>query len=244
MAFSGLAQLGTLQKDRKAMTDPIGQPWNGVYNGFSAAAPQANFKASPKSWPIPKAITVGVGIGGALALGLLVGVFAKPDLAATRADTAATAPMRAVTPASATMPVVVNAATPQAPLGVGSNGKLEVLSPDMARAAQRPLLPVTASPAPQAALQTAAGDPACAAAQGRAARLVCADPELAAADRALNQAYRRALRSGAASDELRADQRDWLAAREDAARRSPRTVADLYEQRIGELNQMAEDGPA
>ena len=226
------------------MTDPTGQPWGGVYNGFSAAAPQANPVARAKSWPIPKAMTVGIGVGGALALGLLVGLFAKPDLGASRTGAAATAPMRAVTPASATMPVVVNPATPEAPLAVKSNGKLEVLPPDMARAAQSPLLPVTASLAPQAAPQTAAGDPACAAVHGRAAQLVCADPELAAADRALNQAYRRALRSGAAPDELRADQRDWLAAREDAARRSPRTVADLYAQRIEELNQLAEDSPA
>lgn len=226
------------------MTDPTGQPWGGVYNGFSAAAPQTNTVERAKSWPIPKAMTVGIGVGGALALGLLVGVFAKPDLGASRTGAATTAPMRAGTPASATMPVVVNPATPEAPLLVKSNGKLEVLPPDMALAAQRPLLPVTASLAPQAAPQTAAGDPACASAHGRAAQLVCADPELAAVDRALNQAYRRALRSGASPDELRADQRDWLAAREDAARRSPRTLADLYAQRIEELNQLAEDGPA
>jgi uncharacterized protein YecT (DUF1311 family) len=88
----------------------------------------------------------------------------------------------------------------------------------------------------------AASDPACAG--GRAAEIVCSDPEFAAADRDLNRAYRRALRSGAvAPEDLRADQREWLSLREDAARRSPRALADVYDQRIDELNRIAEDGP-
>jgi uncharacterized protein YecT (DUF1311 family) len=93
-----------------------------------------------------------------------------------------------------------------------------------------------------AAPQIAAAD-GCQAVHGRAAQMVCADPELSAADRELNQAYRRALRSGVPPEQLRADQRDWLAIREDAARRSPRAVASIYEQRIDELNQIADDGP-
>jgi uncharacterized protein len=73
--------------------------------------------------------------------------------------------------------------------------------------------------------------------------MVCEDPDLAAADRELNQAYRRALRSGAPVDQLRDEQRDWLAIREDAARHSPRALANVYEQRIDDLNEIADDGP-
>jgi hypothetical protein len=42
---------------------------------------------------------------------------------------------------------------------------------------------------------------------------------------------------------VREEQRDWLTIREDAARRSPRAVANVYEQRIDELNRIAEDDP-
>ena len=91
--------------------------------------------------------------------------------------------------------------------------------------------------------QVASLDPACAGARSRAAQMVCSDPDLTAADRELNRAYRRAMRSGAPPDQLRQEQRDWLAIREDAARRSPRAVADIYEQRINELNDLADDGP-
>jgi uncharacterized protein len=119
-------------------------------------------------------------------------------------------------------------------------GKLEVLPPGAAQAAVREVaIAAPVAPAPQ----TAGADPACANAGGRAAQMVCADPGLADADRALNRAYRRALRSGVPTDQLRDEQRDWLAIREEAARRSPRAVARIYEQRIDELNQIAEDGP-
>jgi len=215
------------------MPDPTGQPLSGVYNGFSVTPPAQRSKALP----VPKAVTVGVGVGAALALGLLVGLFAKPDLGTS----APGAPMRPVAPA-ATMPVVVNAATQETPLAAKAAGKLEVLSPDMVRAANiatvRAPLPVSAAPQP-----AAAGDPACTGARSRAAQLLCADPELAAADREMTSAYRRALRAGAPPDQLQADQREWSAAREDMARRSPRAVADLYQQRIDELNQLAEEGP-
>jgi uncharacterized protein YecT (DUF1311 family) len=89
----------------------------------------------------------------------------------------------------------------------------------------------------------------CSGARSPAEAMVCQDPELAAADREMSRAYRRALQSGAAPvGALRADQRDWLSIREDAARHSRRAVAQIYQQRIDELNAMAEgrgddDGP-
>jgi uncharacterized protein len=69
--------------------------------------------------------------------------------------------------------------------------------------------------------------------------MVCADPELAAADRRLNRAYERAIQAGVPRRYLRAEQDDWLSIREQAARRSPRAVANIYDQRIAELNDMA-----
>jgi len=253
-------------------TDPIGQPWGGgTYHGFSGPRPAAA-PTSPvapvkrRAWQVPRAATIGGGIAAAVALGLALGYFARPHLAQPTTPT----PMRAVTPAAGgTLPVEVNAPVPPPPLK--SAGKLEVLPPDLARNAPRapaalpaaPPLPVVSTPAypapayPSAepsrpiargpyetlAPQVASGDPACAGVRGRAAQMVCADPQLADADRELNRAYRRALRSGVSPDQLRADQRDWLAIREDAARHSPRAVASVYEQRIDELNQIADDGP-
>uniref|UniRef100_UPI0035AE25B3 lysozyme inhibitor LprI family protein n=1 Tax=Phenylobacterium sp. TaxID=1871053 RepID=UPI0035AE25B3 len=66
------------------------------------------------------------------------------------------------------------------------------------------------------------------------------DPELAAADRRLARAYNRAVASGVPARALRAEQDDWLSIRDDAARRSPDAVASVYEQRIRELNDLAE----
>ena len=71
--------------------------------------------------------------------------------------------------------------------------------------------------------------------------MVCEDPALTATDRELNRAYRRALRSGTAPSALRADQRDWLAIREDAAHRSRHALESVYRQRIEELNALAEN---
>ncbi|MDB5462389.1 MAG: hypothetical protein JWP23_778 [Phenylobacterium sp.] len=73
-----------------------------------------------------------------------------------------------------------------------------------------------------------------------AQRMVCEDPELAAADRRLSQAYRAAVAAGAPEEDLRDEQQDWLSLREDAARRSRRALADVYEQRIGDLERQRE----
>jgi len=233
------------------MSEPPGHPWSGVYNGFSAAPAQP--RPGARSLSIPKPVTIAAGVGGALALGLLVGLFAKPDLGTSHPA----APMRAVTPATEKVPVVVNAPAPPTPLAVKPAGRLEVLPPDMARTAERPMAVSAPRPAapildvPQAtsaavsgpAGRATGGRDACANVSGLAAQLVCADPALAGADRDMNRAYRRALQAGVSPDQLRAQQRDWLAARDAAARRAPGRVADLYDQRIEELNQLADDGP-
>jgi uncharacterized protein YecT (DUF1311 family) len=136
--------------------------------------------------------------------------------------------------------------------------------PDVARAADpigerlAALLPTLAAPAPApqpapAQASEAAPPPTqaraqpafdCAAARTAAQQMVCGDPELAAADQRMNRAYRAALAAGAAEDQLRSEQQDWLGIREDAARRSRNAVASIYEQRIDELRRWRAEAAA
>lgn len=233
-------------------TEPAGQPLGGgSYRGFSGAAPRLPRPAQrAPARPIPRALTAAGGVAVAVALGLGLGLLAKPDLI----HPGPTAPMRAVTGSAedATPPKVDIEVNRPPPLpAVKSAGRLDVLPPDLARSAARPIptsapapeLAQGATPAPVPAPRALATDPACDDARSRAAQMVCADPDLSAADRELNRAYRRALRSGGSPDQVREEQRDWLTIREDAARRSPRAVANVYEQRIDELNRIAEDDP-
>ena len=225
-------------------TEPAGQPWDGkTYRGPSGPAPDAGpTPRGPRARPMWR--TLAIGVGGAVVLGLLLGVWAKPNLG----HSSTTAPMRAVTAAEddapARMAIEVNAVPPPTPVA-RSAGRLDVLPPGAVQAAPPQSAQVFTRPiqvGSPASSQIAAAE-GCQAARGRAAQMVCADPDLSDADRELNQAYRRALRSGASPEQLRQDQRDWLAIREDAARRSPRAVASIYDQRIDELNQIADDGP-
>lgn len=73
-----------------------------------------------------------------------------------------------------------------------------------------------------------------------AREMVCSDRELAAMDRRMKQAYSAALAAGAPENELAADQADWLDIREEAAHRSRRSVANIYNQRIEELRAAAD----
>lgn len=73
----------------------------------------------------------------------------------------------------------------------------------------------------------------------RARAMVCRDAGLAAMDRRMKQAYAAAVAAGAPRDDLAADQEDWLDVREEAAVYSRRAVADIYRQRIDELDAMA-----
>lgn len=79
----------------------------------------------------------------------------------------------------------------------------------------------------------------CGDAPTRAREMVCRDGRLAAMDRQMKQAYAAALASGVRRDALAADQDDWLEVREEAASYSRRAVADLYRQRIDELEAIA-----
>jgi len=193
-----------------------------------------------------------IGAGGAVALGLVLGLWARPNLGTTP-DAAA-----AKRPAVAAVPIEVSRPAPP----TTASGKLEVLSPDVAAASRQairsppslgqavdlappPPLPAKAEPQPLEAppLQARAGYD-CAGASGLAEQMVCSDPGLAAADQEMSRAYRRALRAGGSPSALRADQRDWLGIREDAAHISRRALAQIYQQRIDELNAAADEAGA
>jgi uncharacterized protein YecT (DUF1311 family) len=98
----------------------------------------------------------------------------------------------------------------------------------------------TAPPTEAAALQTAAPDTAagpgfdCAGAASETLKLICATPELAAADRTLAAAYQHALAASADPDALRDSERAWLVAR-DGAPADVDQLRGLYAERIRAL---------
>jgi uncharacterized protein YecT (DUF1311 family) len=116
----------------------------------------------------------------------------------------------------------------------------EPAQPPARAAPQTPAAPEAPPPAPAPQLHASFD---CAAAQTEGEQLVCSDPMLAAADRQMSRAYRRALRAGVDPAGLSQEQQDWAAIREDAARHSRRAVAQVYDQRIRELNEMAAEAP-
>jgi hypothetical protein len=71
--------------------------------------------------------------------------------------------------------------------------------------------------------------------------IVCADPNLGAAERQLSRAYQGARAAGVPEPELRQQQQRWLAARSTAAREAPWAVRDVYLARIAELNGQARE---
>jgi uncharacterized protein YecT (DUF1311 family) len=198
-----------------------------------------------------------VGAACLCVLGLGLGYAARPRLAAISAP--APGPMQPAAQQAASagqMQVTVAPSTP-APLAatLSPTARLEVLPPDL-RQGPRTLVAVASAPR-AASVSPAAADPPsnaiadasavepaddCAGARTAAEAMVCGDPDLARADRRLARAFRAAIRSGAPIDQLRAEQQDWLEIREDAAERSPRAVAQIYEQRIAELEDIAAAG--
>ncbi len=80
----------------------------------------------------------------------------------------------------------------------------------------------------------------CADAPSPARAMVCRDAGLARMDQRMKQAYAEALAAGVPEEELAAEQEDWMSIREEAARYSRRSVANIYRQRIEELEWMSE----
>jgi uncharacterized protein YecT (DUF1311 family) len=248
-------------------TDRIGEPWSGsTYNGFSGPSAPTPHREPQGSAPpaVSRKLLIG-GVAGAVALGLVFGLWARPNFGE---DGKAREPMRPVPQSQAALPIEVTA--PVMPPVPKSTGRMEVLPQDMARGAALPPVtvvpssrviavepvpapppqervvapsPVAVSPQPRdASARVAGAEPSfdCRYARSNAEQMVCGDPRLAAADRRLDRAFNRAVAAGVPARELRAEQDDWMQIREDAARRSPRAVASIYEQRIQELNELAD----
>lgn len=202
-------------------------------------------------WRRPKVIAL---VASACALGLAAGLWATPKLAVS---SRAPEPMKPVStlPPGAAVQIVIAPGEP--PLEVVTPGRLEVLPPDMAAAADAARVVVAAEPRtpPPPPIEVTPPDwgppprmaerprPSfdCRYARSRAEEMVCSDPELAAVDREMARAFRRAAESGVPYGDLRGEQDDWLSIREAAARRSPQAVASIYHQRIDELEAMAQD---
>jgi uncharacterized protein YecT (DUF1311 family) len=198
--------------------------------------------------------------GSACAIGLVVGLWAKPQFGADGRDRAPMKPV-AAEPLDGAMQIVVD--PPKTEVVAAAPGQLEVLPPDMAAAAaarraipaalparqvQPEIRPLEPPPAPRM-IETRRPAPAvrpsfdCRDARTEAEQMVCQDPSLAAADRRLARAFRRATDAGVPYEALRGEQDDWISIREAAARRSPEAVASIYDQRIEELEAMAEAPP-
>jgi uncharacterized protein YecT (DUF1311 family) len=250
-------------------TDQSADPWSGSsYNGFSSGPSRPTPAAAPvPRRPSTRNLLIG-GIAAAAVLGIGLGFLATPHHLNT-GDGPVRAPMHAVTPPADAAGQVQIAVNPPPPLP--KSGRLNVLPgqpPQAAPSAAAQPAQVTTppqplviqpesmrAPAPTPASVPAAGPPIpdvmatprlrasfdCATAQPGAEQMVCSDPALAAADRELAHAYRRAMNAGVDPRDLRGEQRDWLMIRDDAAHHSPRALADVYDQRIDELNRMADD---
>jgi len=163
------------------------------------------------------------------------------------APAAAPPPPEAAAPAPPAAAPVRTAVAPPPPrvAPLPETGGRLTLPPEMAGTPPAPARPAAEPPPPAVRSTHATASFDCAPADaGAAEQMVCSDPELAAADRELAQAYGRAMRSGAVDPrDLDLDQRDWAALREDAARYSRRALASVYAQRIRELDDIAADGP-
>lgn len=209
-----------------------------------------------------------LGVGGAVALGAVLGLVARPELIGEpQKMQPARPPAEAPALTIPQMQVMVRetpdgeAAAP--PADDGGRGlatappasTAERAPPSVAPPPEVAVAPAPAPPSPPPALRELARpryadlrepEPPpvrpsfdCRYAGSLSEEMVCADPQLADADRRMARAYDRALAAGVPRRYLRAEQDDWMAIREQAARRSPRAVADIYEQRTAELNDMA-----
>ncbi|KRB40696.1 lysozyme inhibitor LprI family protein [Phenylobacterium sp. Root700] len=178
------------------------------------------------------------GIALACVLGVGLGLAARLQLAANVPKPAAMAP----SPKTVERQMDIVMAEPQPQALAPKSTPLEVMSPELTQAAKAATPPREPVAEPQYVEASPSYD--CREASSPAEEMVCSDPALAAADRHLARAFQRAVKAGAPYDLLRTEQDDWLEIREDAARHSPRAVAAIYDQRIGQLNAMARgEGP-
>lgn len=174
------------------------------------------------------------GVGGACVLGLAIGLLARPQLAEDTREPGSMKPVEQ-------MQIEIDR---DEPLPAVKGAKLELLPPGLT--APRPATPTPPARvlppreiAPPARPLARGPSFDCADSASAAEELVCGDAALAAQDRRLADAWRRALDAGVPMHRLRRQQQRWLDAREDAARHAPEEVSDLYDQRIQELDEVA-----
>jgi uncharacterized protein YecT (DUF1311 family) len=165
----------------------------------------------------------------ALAVGVAIGIFAVPLVRPAPPPahpTVSLAPPAAIAPAAPVAIPTPERAPPAAPLSTPHPRVTHAKAP-----------PRAAAPRP------AGKRHACSSGLSPVERAICSDPHIAAADQEMQGVYLKALRSGAPADALRAAQIDWLAVREQAARRSTADLAQAYRTRIAELNTASEEPP-
>lgn len=174
--------------------------------------PAASAPATPVTAPATKA--------SQLDLERLASSLAKPPSPAPSPSPLAPTPQRAVSApaAQATAPPPL----PPAPIVIESMRSPSSGSPLSA--------PAVAAVAP--------ASPECASARSRADQLVCRSPDLALADRRLNQAYDRAMATTTDRDDLHFDQQRWLQSREGLAG-DRQAMLTYYQERIGALTEQS-----
>jgi uncharacterized protein YecT (DUF1311 family) len=207
---------------------------------LSASGAQIPIRVAPRSEPlVMSAISTPVPITAAAAAPSLTQ--AVPGIpAAAPPEVAADANRLTVLAASAPVSLLQRLPILPAPVRVEPSP----FTPPVVAAPQiipPPQLAQLTPPAPRAEPLT---EERCGYARTRAEQLVCADPELADDDQRMARAYRAAIASGAPERVLAREQRDWLNARDDAARRSRRDVANLYTRRLDDLAEWLDDDPA
>ncbi|MBU1376732.1 MAG: DUF1311 domain-containing protein [Alphaproteobacteria bacterium] len=238
-----------------------------VAPAMDPVAPDEAYAEPPRRALWPK-LAVGVAVLAAFGGGVLLarndGPAPGPRPASEAAAMAAAAPMNvelaAVTPTPPALAADTGKMEVLPPVGGRETSlvpRVPALRTAPSAAPEMRTLPIGPAPAPMAASPPEAAEapiprdavalvppPArasfdCRDAPTRAREMVCRDAGLAAMDRRMKQAYAIAMASGAPREDLEADQADWLDVREDAANLSRRAVADIYRQRIDELDAMA-----
>lgn len=192
----------------------------------------------------------------AVPLGVVLGYLAQPHLEVNASPTPrASVAQRPATPwdlrtGSATPVTNVTTEAPQAEPEIAMDEFAlppppPPLPPLPRRAAVAPPQPVFAvSPAPPQSREVREEeppDPDCRLAPSWADQMVCEDPDLAAAEQRLGDAFEQAVAAGITRRSLNREQSQWLRVRDEAARDSRQAVRQVYEQRIAELLEIARD---
>jgi hypothetical protein len=193
---------------------------------FTFELPRADRRPA-RRWPVFGVVAAGmVAAGAALAWGLSGAPGLPRGESVTAAPVAATAPP----PAPRAMTVRADPISPP-PAKMPAEPTAESAPP----AEQAPQAVVEAEPAP-----ATRRDP-CASPPSPAERLLCRDLALNLLDHEMREAYGRAIIAGADPITLRESQAEWRRMRDPIA--DPRALAEVYDQRIRELEAEAEPPP-